>query len=306
MTATDLEQSIRGSLQEAGLLQYLDEDKTQFLEFPDGWFAEIVVKDGSKLPEVERVVQRYKEQIQGKESGYLTEIIRPLWTTGEVERIGPSVSFPGLQRAVRFSVVLQSGRLSCTVTVDVTEGALALIREKLRDTEAPEDMALTELVHEFMKMQLFLGGESYWDPRRDPRLELDAAAFMYLMGNRDPVRRLQGAINSVFGCLSQDEIWDELKGKRDKRLDRVRSFFSTLQGRGVAIEELDNALPFLGRGEEGPGSESDSPNPVNRELYSMLLEFEKGDLRKFYLEQVDKNLKDFPQLKSEFPGLFPN
>jgi hypothetical protein len=74
----------------------------------------------------------------------------------------------------------------------------------------------------------------------------------------------------------------------------------------VAIEDSENTLSFLGLGEEGPGLQSDSSNPVNRELYSMLLDFEKGDLRKFYLEQVDKNLKDLPQLKNEFPGLLAN
>lgn len=306
MKTIDVEQSIRGSLQEAGLLQYLDEDKSQFLEFQDGWFVEIVVKDGSKLPAVESIIQKCKEQLRGKESGELTEIVRPSWTVAEINAHGPSVSFPGLQRAIRFSVVLQSGSLNCTVTVDVTEGALALIREKLHSTEAPEEMALKELVREFMKMQLALGGESYWDPRRDSRLEFDAAAFMYLMGRRDPVRRLQGAIDSVFGRVSQEEIWDELKGKRDQRLGRVRSFFSTLQRRGVAIQHFEEALPYLSQNQEGRGHQTDSPNPMNAELYSMLLDFEKGDLKKFYMELVDKNLKDFPQLRNEFPDLFAN
>lgn len=304
MTITDLEQSVRGKLQEAGLLQYLDEDKTQFIEFPDGWFAEIVVKDGSKLLDVERIVERYKENLRRNEAGELDEIVRPVWTIEKIERIGPGVSFPGLQPGIRFSVLLQSGTLSCRVMVDVTEGALTLIREKLSETKAPEDAALHEIVREFTNLWLSQGGTSYWDPRRDARLELDAAAFMYLIGHRDPVRRLRGAIDSVFGRLSQDEIWDELKGKRDKRLDRVRSFFSTLQRRGVAIEDFENALSFLGSGDERPESQSDSPNPVNRELYLMLLDFEKGELSKFYQEQVEKNLKDFPQLKSEFPGLF--
>ena len=74
----------------------------------------------------------------------------------------------------------------------------------------------------------------------------------------------------------------------------------------MAIEDFENTLSFLGLGEEGPGPQSNSSNPVNRELYSMALGFEKGELRKFYLEQVDKNLKDFPQLKTEFSGLFAN
>jgi len=299
MTVTDLEQSVRGALQQAGLLEYLDEGQTQFLEFPDGWFAEIVVRDGSRLAEVERVVERYKERLRRNDAGELDEIIRPLWTVAKIERAGPSVSFPGLEPAIRFAVTLRSGNLGCEVQVDLTEGALALIRERLHDTKAPEDTALQEIVREFVNLELSHGGQSYWSPRRDPHLELGTAGFMYLMGHRDPTRRLKQAINSVFGRISQDEIWDELKGSCDKRRKRVRSFFAALKRAGVAARDFENVVLYLGQPEQGPGSESGLPSALNRELFSMLLEFEKDELKKYYVEQVEKNLEDFPELKDE-------
>lgn len=299
MTVVDVEQSVRGALQEAGLLQYLDEGQTQFLEFPDGWFAEIVVKDGSKLSEVETIVERYKEHLRRNDAGDLDEIVRPVWSIAKIERVGPSVSFPGLEPAVRFDVTLQSGSLSCDVQVDLTEGALALIRERLHETNAPEDSALQEIVREFVNLELSHGGESYLDPRRGSRLELGAAAFMYLMGHRDPTRRLKQGINSVFGRISEDEIWDELKGSCDKRRERVRSFFAALKRAGVAMRDFENVVLYLGQPEQGPGSESGLPSALNRELFSMLLDFEKGELKKYYVEQVEKSLKDFPDLKIE-------
>jgi len=299
MTVVDVEQSVRGALQEAGLLQYLDEDQTQFLEFPDGWFAEVVVKDGSKLLEVERIVERYKEHLRRTDAGDLDEIVRPVWSIAKIERVGPSISFPGLEPAVRFGVTLQSGSLSCEVKVDLTEGALALIRERLHETKAPEETALQEIVREFVNLELSHGGESYWDPRRGARLELGAAAFMYLMGHRDPTRRLKQGINSVFGRISEDEIWDELKGSCDKRRERVRSFFAALKRAGVAARDFENVVPYLGQPELGPASGSGLPSTLNRELFSMLLDFEKGELKKYYVEQVEKSLKDFPEMKVE-------
>lgn len=297
MTVADLEQSVRGSLQEAGLLQYLDEDRTQFLEFPDGWFVEIVVKDGSKLPEVERVVQRYKEHLRRNEAGELDEIVRPVWNVKAIERVsGPSVSFPGLEPGVRFSVVLQSGSLSCAVTVNVTEGALALIREKLRDTKAREDAAVQEIVNAFMNLWLSQGGKSYWDPRKDSdsRLELNAAAFMYLMGHRDAYERLKKSIDSAVKLdkelLKQQTTEAILRGP-DLTRKSVEAFAKQLSDAQVKIMDFERVLPYL-------------PGTGNYELYSALLDFEKDKLKSYYLDGVRKAGEDFPDLKQQFPAVF--
>jgi hypothetical protein len=303
MTVTDLEKSVRGTLQEAGLLQYLDEDQTQFLEFPDGWFAEVVVKDGSKLSEVERVVERYKEHLRRNDADDLDEIVRPVWSIAKVERVGPSVSFPGLEPAVRFVVTLQSGSLSCDVKIDLTEGALALIRERLHETEAPEDTALQEIVCEFVNLELSHGGESYWDPRRGSRLELGAAAFMYLMGHRDALKMLKAEIDAVFGGRTEDQILglgSGSPGQVNRQLDEIRGFVQGLDFSGVRIEDFENALLYL----PGPGGAFRPGQRLptsNRELYETLFDDEKADLRSIYLSRVREALEDYPELKKEFP-----
>jgi hypothetical protein len=294
MTVTDLEQSVRGALQEADLLQYLDQEGTQFLEFPDGWFVEVVVKDGSKLSDVERVVQKYKEHLRRNDAGDLDGIVRPVWTIAGVERMGPSVTLPGLEPGVRFSVLLRSGSLSCPVAVDITEGALTLIRERLAETKAQEDAAIREIVNEFTNLWLSQGGTSYWDPRRDSRLELDAAAFVYLMGHRDAYDRLKRSIDSALkldrGLLEQNTTEEILRGP-DLRLKSVEAFAERLSDRQVKITDFDRVLPHL-------------PGAGNSELYSALLDFEKDMLKNYYMDSVRRTEEDFPDLKRRFPSVF--
>lgn len=289
MTVVDLEQSVRGALREAGLLQYVDEDQTQFLEFPDGWFAEIVVKDGSKLRDVERVVQRYKERLRRNEAGDLDEIVRPVWTIAKLERVGPSVSLPGLEPAIRFNVTLRSGGLSCNVKVDFTDGAIELTRKRLRETKAPEETALEELVHEFMELHLTQGGRSFWDPRRVSRLELDAAAFMAIMGRRDSVELLKASIEAVFNPPEH------------VRLDSIRSYLKLVSMGGRNAHDFKSVLADL----PGPGGAFHSGDKLptsNYELYSTLFDSEQEALRRFYLDHLRKAEMDFPELKNEFPN----
>ena len=305
MTVADLEQSVRDSLREAGLLQYLEEQETQFLEFPDGWFAEVVVRDGSKLREVEKIVEGFKTDL--KHHGIeLDEIVRPLWQVTKVERLGPSVSFPGLEPAVRFAITLQSGSLTCNVTVDVTEAALGMIRERLKETKAPEDAALQEIVTEFMKMQLWHGGTSYWDPRRDSRLELDAGALMYLFGRRDAFKRLKEGIDDIFGGRTEDQILGTGTGARTQaqtRKEQIRAFVQTIEFAGVKARDFENALLYL-PGPGGPFRPGQKLPTSNRELYVTLFDDEKDDLRSYYLKQVDAAEEDYPELRNEFPKVF--
>ncbi len=308
MTEADLQQCVKDSLRAAGLLQYLDEDESQFLEFPDGWFAEIVIKDGSKLPEVETILRRLKADLQRKQAIELDEIVRPVWGVAKIERIGPSVSFPGLEPAVRFAVTLRSGGLSCAVVVDVTEAALGMMRERVSQTKAPQDAALEEVVGEFVKLQVSHGGTNYWDPRKDPRLELNAAAFMYLMGHRDALRRLKGEIKVIFGARSENEILglgSTSPGQADSRRDQIRAFAQSLEFAGVRIEDFDNALLYLPApgGAFQPGQRLPTSN---RELYETLFDEEKQELRSHYLLRVHEAMEDYPDLKKEFPKVFSN
>ena len=49
MRTAELETTFRDKLEQAGLVAAMNEEKSQFLDLPDGFFAEIVLNDGSKL-----------------------------------------------------------------------------------------------------------------------------------------------------------------------------------------------------------------------------------------------------------------
>lgn len=46
-----------------------------------------------------------------------------------------------------------------------------------------EKAVMKEVVKEFLKLELSLGGESYWVSIRDPQKEMNEAAFSYLLGH---------------------------------------------------------------------------------------------------------------------------
>lgn len=186
MTSTELEKAIREELRKAGLLGIVDEYKSQFLEFPDGLFAELVLKDGSKLVEVERVGHELQQSLREK-GVELDVIVRSTWTVANVDDPRPAIGVSGGIRSVwAFPATLASGGLTAGVEVDVTMFAIDAIRRKLvGESEGPVDekAVMKEVVKEFLKLELSLGGESYWDPIRYPRKELNEAAFSYLLGH---------------------------------------------------------------------------------------------------------------------------
>ena len=194
MTASELEVVIRGRLREAGLLAVVDEYKSQFLEFPDGLFAELVLSDGSKLVDTERIGREIRDSLK-KQSVDLDVVVRSIWTVKEIgdpsdwvekEVIDPrapsGVSWPFIKvRAV--PVVLTSGSATREVEVDVVLSAVDEIKRRIEGQGLDEKDAVKKVVREFVDMQLSLGGESYWDPIRYPQQELSEGALLYLFGH---------------------------------------------------------------------------------------------------------------------------
>jgi hypothetical protein len=183
MTSIELENLIKSRLGVAGLTQSLDEGKEQYLEFPDGFFAEVVFKDGSRLFEAQRIVKGVKEEL-GKQGVELSTIVRAIWEVVGVQSVG--MAPPGSGGFHRFIVTLQSGARQCTVTVDVTGLALAGILSafragSLREFGSGEQTALSGIVREFVRSELSRAGESYWDPTLDSELTLNENALSYLL-----------------------------------------------------------------------------------------------------------------------------
>jgi hypothetical protein len=185
MTSTELERQIRETLETAGLLPVLDEYKSQFMEFPDGFFVELVLKDGSRQIEVERIAREFRESLRNQGVD-LDVLVRSDWTIQEIEGPRPAVSVSGgLRAAWAYSATLASGNRTTDVEVDVTQLAILEIKRKAREDVAnpvDEAVAVKELVKRFLKFELSLGGESYWDPTRPEPLELNESALSYLIG----------------------------------------------------------------------------------------------------------------------------
>jgi hypothetical protein len=185
MTASELEKAIREQLEKDGLWQLVDQRKSQFLEFPDGLFAEIVLGDGSELAAAESVVRELRESLE-KQGIELDAIVRSTWTVQNVGDPRPAISVTGgIRAAWSFPATLVSGDLTKEIEVDVTMLAVDAIKRKVKESveNVDEKAAMKEVVKEFLKLELSFGGESYWDPMRYPKQELNDSALLYLFGH---------------------------------------------------------------------------------------------------------------------------
>ena len=179
MTSFELGNLIKNRLAAAGLSQYVDDAREQYLEFPDGFFAEVVLTDGSKLSEAQRLVNSIEEELR-KQGIEVNAIVRALWELVGIEKAGIA---PG--GGQRFIATLRSGDRECRVTVDMTGNAVPMIlgefgRGHLREYGADRDTALRNIVSEFVRLELSYGGENYWNPALHPELVLNEDALSYL------------------------------------------------------------------------------------------------------------------------------
>jgi len=193
MTTTELERLVREKLGAAGLAAYLNEQQSQFLEFPDGLFAELVLNDGSKLIEVERAAREVREALR-KPGVEVEVLVRALWQVGDVRHAGKTLSVtPGAFRdAEAFTATLVSGGVKTAVEVDVTSAAWEEIEKEMK-SGAPRTSSsvaewATEVVRRFLKLRLSFGGANYWDPLEVSQLDLGPPEIAYLLG-RSPVVR---------------------------------------------------------------------------------------------------------------------
>ena len=193
MTSTEVEKLIRDALNSAGLWQFVDEYASQYLDFPDGFFAEIVLTDGSKLVGAERAVQEVKASLQ-KQGIELDVVVRSHWELKEISdpadwtekeiidpRAAAGSAWPFVRaRAVR--VLLVSGSATQEVEVDVLLSAVDDIKRRIEGKGLNEADAIKNVVREFVKLELSRGGTSYWDPIGHKQQEVSEGTLLYLFG----------------------------------------------------------------------------------------------------------------------------
>jgi hypothetical protein len=295
MKTAELETILWDKLKSAGLEPVLDEEKSQFLDTSDGFFAEIVLNDGSKLAAAKRIVRTVKEEL--KEAGIqIDSIVRAVWRVKEVNFIGPARGVSGsLKAALEFEAILESGSRECPVSVEVTLGALNTLREKLalfekvgfakwtQDGDADAD-TLRKVVKEFVALQLSFGGTSAWDPVLFPKLQVTEQAIVYLLPDSETYVRLKVAIDDFF----------------DPRTIRLR--LRTAERDKVKIGDFDRILPELSEVLSG-GAYQGGQNLWRDagSLYKSLGEVERRRLEHYYHSKVDQISQ---ALRQEFPGVF--
>lgn len=181
MEQVDVDRLIGEKLQAAGLVPYFVKDQSQLLEFPEEYFAEIVLNDGSKVDEATIALDGAREELE-RRGARLDYIVRALWKVGK-DSVVPGYSpaaLPDLLRQGLFSLplraTLESGTRKQEVGVEISPDGYA----ELKRIGRCDDDSLRELVADFLKLQLSLGGTGYWNPTRYPHQEVNAGAVLYL------------------------------------------------------------------------------------------------------------------------------
>jgi|SRR5450432_87322 len=177
--ATDLQIQLEGRLNRAGLLPYLDEGESRFLDLEDDFFVELVARDSTKLLEFGRVAEAVKS-----ENPKIKTLIRAHWEIREVGRPVQAYDIPGTgapRTAVLYPVDLKSGEGAKRIWVEVTTLASMTFDHYKLDEK--------KIVTEFVLEQLSKGGASYWDPERFPRLEINGDMAEYIASRMSKTAR---------------------------------------------------------------------------------------------------------------------
>ena len=277
MDPDELYRRILNDIEAGGLGNCLVKDKSQLQEFPEEYFAEIVLNDAGKIDLAKEVLAKVAAELGAKHQK-LDYIVRALWQVREVQKIEiPSpTGVPSEMVAVLFKGTLQSGRRCQEVWVAVTPAALGVLRPLVT-----KEQALLDLVRAFLLHRLSIGGAGYWDPIREPKRELDEDAARYLRWR--PYEQLKRSVDLVFS--SKDHARGFLRQPAGITEKRAHDFNHV----------RDRLLPPAGAiapGERLPTS--------NDELYGMLLDSEKEELRQYYSQKLERACKDWPELKQEF------
>lgn len=294
MRTAELEVILRDKLDAAGLIPFVNQDKSQFLDMSDSFFAEIVLNDATKLPAAEQVLRGVREELKNQGIG-VDAIVRAVWSVCEVRYVGPSRGASGgIRAALEFEVELRSGNRQCLVSVEISLAALNKIREKLalpekvgvpgwHRTGDVDQETLRKVVQDFVNFQLASGGTTYWDPIRYPKLELNEATASYLLPDSKAFLQLRGAIDDFFGEYAVQYSLNDISRRREN------------------IYEFERVLPELSNHLGGAYQRGEVFATSAVSLYQSLGEFERKRLHQHYLSKVD----EVPEsLKARFPEVF--
>jgi hypothetical protein len=243
---------------------------------PDGVLAEVLLQDASALERARQAVDSAARRLEG-DGVWLLPTIRALWQIEEVQKVevqSPPGAPPDLAVAL-FRATLKSGTRRQEVWVAVTPSAQQVLRPLTTSNES-----WLGLIRAFLGHRLSIGGAGHWDPIQQEKVELGESESRYLRWR--PYEQLKSSIQLVLGSPK-----------------RAKGFLRALELAGGNARSFDDAL----KGLPGPGGSIARGERVptsNHELYEMLLELEKDDLRQYYFRELERASTEWPELTAEF------
>ena len=255
ITANQVESVLEQRLRESGVLKVLSNAHYQFPDLGEELFVEIVVTDASCLEDAEKIVRETAQELKSQNIR-LNSVIRALWEVVDVSYVGPSRSADGgLRAASEFQVILQSGDRKQSVIVDLSWGALEFLRQK-RGVKRLTSENITKFqsefvaktVRSFVQYELSLGGTSYWSPVLHPKLEMNDAAALFVLGQSTAFNELWHAVSDAFEPAVVDSFLGSLavSSKNIQRFEDVLSELSNMLGgayrRGATLSTSANEL----------------------------------------------------------------
>ena len=297
MNEFGLQKQIEVDLAQAGIMSFVDRDKSQFLtDLPD-WFAEIVLTDASRQADAEQVLKEISADLH-KSGTNLEVVIRSLWDVVKVWYAGPArTKEGGLRTAVDFRAQLRSGQRVIEVRVDVTISALIVLRQHLGKEEIAiigwspqkgdvDEQDISAAVTRYLEIQLNQGGTSYWDPLLDPHLDLNESAMSYVLGHSTAFQELRTAISDAFSETVR------------------RSFIGSLSASKVTMADFERVLPDLSNMLGGAFKIGQRFSISARELFDSLTRGEQELSRRYFLIQARRTKMEQPELVQEYPAVF--
>jgi hypothetical protein len=267
---------LREALAEHGILGEV-KDIDVFVS-PDGVLAEVSLHNASALERARQAVDSAARQLEG-EGIWLLPTIRGLWDVEDVQKVevsGPPGAPSDLVGAL-FTAALRSGTRRQEVWVAVTPSAQRALRPVVNS-----DSDWLGLIRAFLGHRLSVRGGGHWDPIHEPKVEINEAEARYLRWR--PFEQLKGALARNLGSSL---------GNGEERKERLRRFLGGLAVQDIKSGDFDAVvLQLTVGGAIALGERAAS----SRDLYQMLLDSEKRELRNYYEEQIELAKSDFPDL----------
>ena len=293
MTFNQAEELLERHLRDSCLAQILDRQRSQFLDLQGQIFVEIVLNDATRLEDAEKLIRVLTQEF--KDQGiYLDSVVRAVWEVVDVRHAGPSrTPDGGIRASSEFHVTLESGTRVHRVIVDVFWGAAEFLAEKFslkaqrsRPANQISNDMLANAVRSFVQHQLAAGGTSYWDPIRFPRLELNDAAMLFLMGQSTAFNELRQAISDAF----EPSV--------------VESFVKSLEVSDVRMANFEAVLPDLSNMLGGAYRRGATFSTSADELFQKLDRTEQELLKSYFYTRVEMAKAEFPELVQEHRNVF--